>query len=457
MTSPSSTRPTAPALAGLPPGPRGLPLVGVLPQLRNDPLRLLPALHRKYGDLVNLGVRGLYLATHPDDIRRILVETEQFYIKGPLMDQLRAGLGNGLLTSTGSFWRRQRKLSQPAFHRQRLAQLGAVMTSATAAMLERWREQLPDGRPLNIAAELMRLTFTIVARALFSVEAGDDAATISRAMRVVLPITERRFWALLNIPEQVPTPDNVRFRRSMAAMDQVVYRIIAEHRRSAGYQDLLSMLMQTRDEETGESMSDSQLRDEVLTLLLAGHDTTSNLLAWTFYLLSKHPQVERKLHAEARGVLGGRLPTVEDLASLPYTRMVIDEVMRLYPPAWIMSRSPTADDTLRGYRVPAGSVVLLSPYVTHRHPAYWENPEGFDPERFAPGADADRPRYAYFPFGGGPRVCIGNHFALMEAQIVLAALAQRVSFALLPGQRIEPEPLVTLRPRHGVRVRVARR
>lgn len=450
MSSPNPTVP-APPSTRLPPGPRGLPLVGVLPQLRSDPLRLLPALRRKYGDLVNLGARGLFLASHPDDIRRILVETEQLYSKGPLMDQLRAGLGNGLLTSTGSFWRRQRKLSQPAFHRQRLAQLGGMITGATAAMLERWGEPAAAGRPLNLAAELMRLTFTIVARALFSVDAGDDAATIARAMRVVLPITERRFWTLLNIPERVPTPENLRFRRAIAAMDQVVYRIIGEHRRdSAAYQDLLSMLMQTRDEETGESMSDSQLRDEVLTLLLAGHDTTSNLLAWTFYLLSKHPQVERRLRAEVAERLGGRAPAVEDLAGLPYTRMVIDEVMRLYPPAWVMSRSPTADDTLRGYRVPAGSVVLISPYVTHRHPDFWENPEGFDPERFAPGAEAARPRYAYFPFGGGPRICIGNSFALMEAQLILATVVQRFRLDLLPGAVVAPRPMVTLHAGEGV-------
>ena len=435
----------------LPPGPRGYPLVGVLPYLRRDPLRLLTAVQRRYGDVVKLGDQRMFFVTRPEHIQNILHASERRYNKGPLLSKLRAGLGDGLLTSEGDHWRRQRRLMQPAFHRQRLAHFGAIMSGAAEELCADWQPRAAHGEPINVAAAMMGLTLTIVSRALFSHDTSNDAEIIRRSLNIALPITERRFWSFINMPERAPTPDNIRFRRAIAAIDDVVFRIIAARRRSDVDQgDLLAMLLQARDEETGAQMSDQQLRDEVITLLLAGHDTTANLLSWTFYLLSRHPSVESKVYAEVSAVLGGRTPAVADLASLPYTRMVIDEVLRLYPPAWIIGRSPIADEQLGGYRIPANALVLISPYVTHRHPEFWPNPEGFDPERFSPEMQDARPRYAYFPFGGGPRICIGNNFALMEAHLILATVIQRYRLDLIPGYPAPPRPMVTLHAGNGV-------
>ncbi|MDP3767798.1 MAG: cytochrome P450, partial [Dehalococcoidia bacterium] len=255
-----------------------------------------------------------------------------------------------------------------------------------------------------------------------------------------------------------PTPTNLRFRRAMRTLDDIVYGMIEARRNNgADKDDLLSMLLEARDEETGEGMSDKQLRDEVFTMFTAGHETTAAALAWTWYLLSQHPEAEGRLHNELGSVLSGRTPGLDDLQRLPYTRMVIEETLRLYPPVWSIGRMALREDTVLGYRIPAKGQVLLSSYVTHRHPEFWDEPERFDPERFAPERAASRPRYAYFPFGGGPRQCIGNEFAMMEAQLALATLAQRYRLRLVPGQVVEPEPAVTLRPRHGVMVTVEAR
>jgi cytochrome P450 len=298
---------------------------------------------------------------------------------------------------------------------------------------------------------MMRLTLTIVCQTLFSSDISTEADEVGQALTTVLKHTIDRMQSLFDLAEILPLPENRRFYEALRTLDQVVYGMIKERRRSGrDTGDLLSMLVFARDEETGQSMSDKQLRDEVMTIFLAGHETTANALGWTWYLLSRHPEVTRRLEAELAEVLDGRTPTLDDLSKLNYTSMVIQEAMRLYPPAWIIGRNAVEADQIDGYDIPADSSIILSPYVTHRHPGFWDNPEGFDPERFSPQQTKDRPYFAYFPFGGGPRLCIGNNFALMEAKLVLATVAQRYRLELVPGHPVEPEPLVTLRPKYGL-------
>lgn len=434
------------------PGPRYLTPFGMLADFRRNPLKFyLDA--AKFGDVVRFqtGPRCSHFLIHPDHIKYVLQENNQNYGRSILMNMLKAALGEGLLTSEGGFWRRQRRLAQPAFHRQRIGAFATIMTDCTEAMLERWRSPATKGQPLEVMSEMSNLTTMITGRALFTTDILGDAQDMVNAQQAFLEHFNYRFEHFLTLPERVPTPRNLRFRKAMRALDRLAYGIIAERRRDMQDRgDLLSMLLLARDEETGEGMSDRQLRDEVVTFLGAGSETTAVLLAWVWYLLSRHPEVARRLRMELTETLGGRVPTVTDLPHLKYTRMIIDETLRLYPPAWGMSRMAIANDEVDGYYVPAKSLVAMVPYVTHRDPRFWDNPEGFDPERFSVERSASRPRYAYFPFGGGPRQCIGNEFALMEATLVLATVAQKYRLHLVPGHPVEPYPIFTLRPRHGV-------
>lgn len=444
----ASDRP--PAL--VPPGPRGRFLLGNIPDLNQDPLNYYPALRRQYGDFVRmhgLGSFSFFMLFHPDDIEHVLKGKN--YPKGMAIQSLRVLVGNGLLTSDGEFWRTQRRLAQPAFHRQRLAGWATMMTDASERLAERLRPYAETGRPVDIAHEMMRLTLEIVGKALFSSDVSGSADALGPAVTDAIEYVNHRSATPFALPVGFPTPRNRRFLRARTQIDSVVYGMIEQRRRTGeDTGDLLSLLLAARDEETGQGMTSEQLRDEVITVFLAGHETTAVTLSWAWYLLAQHPAVEARLHAELAAVLGGRTPQLEDLPRLPYTRMVIDETLRLYPAAWTIARQATADDTIRGYTIPARSVMVMSQYVTHRHPDFWDNPEVFDPERFTPERSAQRHRYAYFPFGGGPRVCIGNSFATMEAQLLLATLAQRYRYSLVPSHRVVPEPSVTLRPRDGV-------
>jgi cytochrome P450 len=303
---------------------------------------------------------------------------------------------------------------------------------------------------------MMRLTLRIVGRALLGTEIGDEADAVGQALPVALHWANEQITRP-SLSERLPTPGNRRFRSAVGSLNGVVNGLVAQRRKSGEDPgDLLSMLMKATDAETGEAMSDQQLRDEVMTIFLAGHETTANALAWTFMLLSLHPGVDRTLRAELSSVLAGRLPTLADLPKLTYTRMVLDEALRLYPPAWSLGRRAEVDDVIDGYAIPKGSLVIVSPYVVHHNARVWDNPEGFDPERFRPGKEEGLPRFAYFPFGGGPRLCIGNNFALMEAQLLLAVLAQRARPELLAGHPVELEPMITLRPKGGLPMRLAR-
>ncbi len=415
---------------------------------------------REYGDICHYYILRwpVYLVNHPDYIKHVLQDNHRNYGKNTIAYRmLRLILGNGLVTSDGDFWLRQRRLAQPAFHRQRIEGFGTIMTQATLAMLERWEHDAATGQGFDLAQEMTRLTLRIAGETLFHIDLTDDANEVGQALAVGLEEIISRLSRPFALPLFLPTPKNRRFIASRRALDQVVYGIIRDHRRTGEEQgDLLSMFMLAEDEETGERMTDQQLRDEVMTMVLAGHETTANALIWTWYLLAQHPEVEAKLAAELVAVLDGRVPTMADVPHLPYTSMVIQESMRLYPPVYIISRSATHDDEIGGYPVPAGTTVSMSPYAMHRHPDYWEEPETFAPERFAPEAVAERRRFAYIPFAAGPRQCIGNTFALTEAQLVLATVAQRFRPRLQPGHAVEPHAAITLRPRAGVHVTLDR-
>jgi cytochrome P450 len=446
------------AKGGTPPGPRGSLLLGSLRRVQRDPLELLREGFRDYGDIVRYrfaNTRAILLA-HPDHIRHVLHDNHRNYDKQNVdYAMLRRLLGNGLLTSEGAFWLRQRRLIAPMFHRQRVAGFCNLMVNRTLEMLARWEELALTGEPVDVAAEMAQLTLKIVANALFSADVSDDAAAIGAALTEV----NRQLgeFSLFDMFWMIPTARKRRFRAAVSALDQVVGKIVDERRRSAHRnQDLLSMLLEALDEETNKGMTPRQVRDEVLTLLLAGHETTANALTWTWYLLARNPEAAEKLHDEVARVLGRRAPDGLDLAQLPYTRMVVEESMRLYPPAWAISRNAIGDDEIGGYRIRRKTNLIICSFVTHRHPAFWEEPERFDPERFSPARSEGRPAFAYLPFGGGPRICIGNGFAMTEAQLVVATVAQRYRLRLARGHRVELHPLVTLRPRHGMRMTVHR-
>ena len=436
------------------PSPRGGLVFGSLRAFRSDPIGLLMAARRDHGDVVRLRLGRItaHLVSHPQGIRHVLQTRHLHYTKRTRgIARLREILGDGLLTNDGEFWLRQRRTMQPAFHRERIQGFGALMARAVSCMLDDWERRSGSGPlQLDVAREMMALTLRIVAEALFGADVEPVAGDVDQALGTALHVTNDRVKQPFDLPSWLPTPGNRRFRSAMAVLDGVVEAMIRQRRRGEARDDLLSMLMQARDPETGQGMSDRQLRDEVMGVFLAGHETTANALTWTLYLLSQHPDAEAELHAELARVLGGRVPTHEDARQLPYAAMVIQESMRLFPPAWLFGRSPAADEEIEGFGIPKGSLVFLSPYVTHRHPELWPEPERVSPRRFAPEQAATLDRFAYFPFGGGPRLCIGAPFAKLEMLIVLASVVQRFQLRLAQGAVVEPEPLVTLRPRHGM-------
>jgi cytochrome P450 len=439
------------------PGPRGNPVFGSMRDFQRDKLGFIQSLTR-YGDVARYRVAHLtwYQINHPDGVRRVLQENNRNYGKGSLTRGIfKPVLGEGLLTSEGALWLRQRRLMQPVFHKRSVAAFGTLMTQETLAVLERWRPAAQNGTPLDVPAEMARLTLDIATASLFHAHVGEEPGAIARAVNTLVEDLGYRFEVPFYPPPRVPTPRNRRRRAALRTVDRAVYKIIAERRSGGGEEDdLLALLMGARDEETGEAMDDRQLRDEVITLFLAGHETTANALSWAFYLLATHPEAEEKLREELADVLGVdggiRTPTLEDLPRLAYTKMVVDETLRLYPPAWITNRQAVAEDEILGHPIPAGAFVMLSPYVLHRHPDYWERPDAFDPERFAPGQGNGRPRFAYFPFGGGPRQCIGQSMALVEAQLVLATVLGRCRLRPASDEPVEAEALATLRPRGGL-------
>jgi cytochrome P450 len=429
-----------------PPGPRrGLPFSRLL-AFRRDPLSFLERVHRAHGDVVafHFGPRPVYLLAHPELVRDVLVTNHRNFIKSRALQRARVVLGNGLLTSEGDAHLRQRRLAQPAFHRERIAALGDTMAAYAERAADGWRA----GETLDVTREMNRLTLAIAGKTLFGADVQDEADEIGRALTDTLAAFKRLTNPLGPLLDRLPVPGTLRVRRATERLDATVYRMVRERRASGEDRgDLLSMLLAARDEEgDGGGMTDLQLRDEALTLFLAGHETTANALAWTWHLLALNPDAEARLHAELDAVLGGRAPASADLPRLPYTRAVLAESMRLFPPAWAIGRQPLEDFEAGGYRVRAGTVVLLSPWVTHRDERWWPDPLRFDPERWTAEREAAQPRFAYFPFGGGPRKCIGEGFAWTEGILLLATLARRWRFRHAPGVRVGTQPLITLRP-----------
>ena len=434
------------------PGPRRrVPALDAL-RMGRDPLAFLTGL-TAYGDIarVPLGPETLYLFNHPDLVRDVLVTNHRNFHKGRGLERAKNLLGTGLLTSEGEFHLRQRRLAQPAFHKQRVADYGATMAAYAAARRDRWRPHAV----IDAHTEMMALTLGIVGKTLFDSNVEHEAAAIGAALTTTFESFNYGFFLPFGeLLDRLPLPATLRFRKARSRLDATIYRMIEDRRGSgADRGDLLSMLLFAQDSEgDGGGMTDVQLRDELMTIFLAGHETTANALTWTWYLLSQHPDVEARFHAEVDSALGGRLPTADDLVSLPYTRMVLAESMRLYPPAWIVGRRALAPFEANGYEIPSRSIVLMSQYVMHRDARWFPDPERFDPERFAPERHSERPKFAYFPFGGGPRVCIGEQFAWLEGIIALATIAQRWRLRLVPNHPVALQPIITLRPKYGMRM-----
>lgn len=435
----------------LPPGPRRVFALKSLRAIRRDPLSFFQSLRREYGRIAHVRIwgRDLVLLSDPERIERVVITEADRFTKSRALQMTKPLLGEGLLTSEGRFHLQQRRMIAPVFRRPRMADYAAVMTDWADRWSRRWQPQ----QPVEMSRQMMGLTLCIAGETLFGADLGDDVERVGEALDVTRSMFPRTLLPFASLIGRLPLPSNRRYHRALAQLDEVVYRLIDQGRAGQTQQrgDLLSRLLEARD-DSGAGMSDKQIRDEALTLLLAGHETTAAALTWTWQLLSDHPEVERKLHEELDSVLGGRPATFEDLESLPYTRQVLTESMRLRPPAYAIGRSPKEDHQLGEHLIPQGAQLLMSQYVIHRDEAYYEDPEAFRPERWTPEFAHSLPRFAYFPFGGGPRTCIGEGFAWTEGMIVLATLAQRWAPRLAADQLVEPEPMVTLRPKHGMRM-----
>jgi cytochrome P450 len=434
------------------PAPEGNTIVGHLLDLSNDPLGFLTKC-RDYGDIVplRLGLTPVCVLMNPADIEQVLKDRETF-IKSRGFRVLKTLLGEGLLTAEGESWFWQRRLAQPVFQQKRIDRYGVTMVEYTEQMLDTWH----DGEAHDVHADMMRLTLQIVMKCIFDTDVDSgEAAVVSNALDVAMHWFESKRRQNFLVWEWLPRPENVRYRQAIAQMDEAIYSLIRARRsQTTASHDLLSMLMNARDEETGQQMDDKLLRDEVATLMLAGHETTANALSWTWMLLAQHPAARQKLQAELQQVLAGRSPTLADLRQLTYTNQIVKESMRLYPPVAVFGREAAQDCTIGDYEIHQGTVITISQWVMHRHPQYFDNPESFEPERWTDEFEKQLPRGVYIPFGDGPRVCIGKGFAQMEAGLLLATIAQRFELDLEPGYPIVPQPSITLRPEYGIKVKL---
>ncbi|CAL9401806.1 Epi-isozizaene 5-monooxygenase_(E)-beta-farnesene synthase [Streptomyces sp. enrichment culture] len=440
----------------VPPSPPLRAVPSLMRQLAGDRLAMMTAA-AGYGDAVrlSLGPKTLYFFNHPDHAKHVLADNAANYHKGIGLAQSRRALGDGLLTSEGDLWRRQRKVIQPAFQHRRIAQQAGAVAEEAAALVERLRRY--EGRgPVNLTRELTGLTLGVLGRTLLDTGL-DEFADLGHAFEAVQEQAMFEMVTMGAVPMWIPLPHQMRFRRARARLQRVVEQLAAERiaRGAIGQgDDALSRLIASVRAEPDPRVGDRRLRDELITLLLAGHETTASTLGWTCYLIDRHPEVRDRLHQEAVQVLGDRLPRHEDLRALSYTAMVVEEAMRLYPPVWILPRQAQAADEIGGYHVPAGADVLICPYTLHRHPDFWEAPGQFRPERFTPGERSDRPRYAHIPFGAGPRVCVGSSLGLMEAVFTVALLCRELRLEKVAGLRVAPEPMLSLGVRGGLRVTV---
>jgi cytochrome P450 len=436
-----------------------VPLLGALPHLVRDPFAFCMRAAAEGGGLVRVdaGPVRAYLVSHPEYVRHVLVDNAGNYIKGSMMDGIRLAMGNGLFVADGASWRRQRRLMQPAFHARQIGRMSAVIQRAVAESAARWAAAADRGESIDLLAEMIHVNIRIVVGALFG------ATMDERRSARLLELTDRvfrgmaaRVWTFF-VPPWLPTPGARAYRRSIEELEREVYAVIAERRAAgAGHDDLLDALLAVRDEATGEAMVDRGLRDEILTLFLAGNDSTATGVTWTWHLLTRHPDVVARLHEEVDGAFGGAVPELADLANLPYTKAVVSEGLRLYPPFPMYFRESVAADALGQYRLPAGANVVVSPYATHHDPRYWDDPETFDPDRFRPDRFDARARSAYYPFGMGQRMCIGESMSLAIAHTLVAALAK--GFEVAPVRaRVGHRYAMSLQPRDGLAVRLSRR
>lgn len=443
-----------------PPGPRGRLLSGSLREYRADPLGFFGAMRDAHGGLVRLRMahKTLYLVCHPDPLRRILIENADNYRKGISYTHIRKVIGDGLLTLEGDKWKRQRRLSRPAFLRANVRQVVPAMHEEVARTVERWRGYARDGRPAELFEEMTRSTFNIVGRALLGQDTDEALGKVRGALPVVLAHLYRQVNAIVPVPEWVPTSRNRRFRAALAELEQVVSGVVAQRRASGTERpDLLGAFLSARDDEADAGMDDRQLRDEVMSNLLAGHETSASGLCWIFTLLCQHPEWAERIRAEVDAVCGDRVPTAEELGRLDLTQRAVRESLRLLPPTYVYTRHSNGPDEVCGYALEGDAIVLLSQWATHRHPELWPDPLRFDPDRFRPEADATRPPLAWFPFGGGRHMCIGMDFALVEMTLVVACLLRAFDLALVPDHPVVPHPGMTLTPRHGVLVTLRER
>jgi cytochrome P450 len=464
-----ATPASTPGTAKLAPLVRGWPIAGIAWQMRVDPLGTTSRAMAELGDTVRLKL-GPFRATlfrNPEHLKHLFVDNVSNYSKQTRgYQKSKLVLGEGLVTSDGELWQRQRRIANPAFSRNRVNSFAGVMTAAVTAMLDRWETAVER---VDMFTEMMRVTLTIALQTLLGVGEGAETDKLGRAVSTVLERTNDIITNPLSLPVWVPTPNNISFRRAIAQLDDFVYETIRRRREATAASmeettagesrpdDLLGMLMAARDEVGGGRMSDRQLRDEAVTILIAGHETVANVLTWALHLLSRHPEQQDRLAAEAAVVLSGRLPTAEDAQRLVFTRQVVDESMRLYPPAWMIGRAAVETDSVGGWRVDRGTFALVSPYLTHRHPGLWDRPDEFDPDRFGDGRAERLPKFSYLPFGAGPRFCIGGTFALLDSTLLLSSIAQRFRVEPVEGARIEPYAMITLRPKFGMPLRIVRR
>jgi cytochrome P450 len=440
----------------LPPGPKGHFLLGNIPDYRRGQLEFLEHCSREYGDIVRLrlGYHRIFLVNHPDAIEEVLLTKSRNFIKHFALRLTPVLLGNGLLLSEGDFYLRQRRMVQPSFNRSRLAGYASIMVDAAENTLATWQ----PGETLDMSREMMRIALEVAARTLFGSEMAGEAREINEALQLLQACFLTRFTSFYPIPLWIPTIANVRMRRAIRRLDQIIYRFIDQRRKSgAEHGDLLSLLLHARDEDDGGQMGDRQVRDEAMTIFLAGHETTALALSWTWYLLATHPDVEERLATEVRAVLANRLPAFDDLQHLPYAHWIVQESMRLYPPVYTIGREALQECEVGGHCVPKGTTILMNQWIVHRDGRFFDEPELFIPERWAGDFVQRLPKYAYFPFGGGPRLCPGNNFAMMEAVLILAAITQRFRFTLLPGHKVIPWATFTLRPQGGIPAVVTRR
>jgi cytochrome P450 len=435
--------------------PEANTIAGHLLDLGRDPLGFLTHCAHNYGEIVplRLGLTATCLLVNPEHIEQVLKDTDAF-IKSRGFRVLKTLLGEGLLTNEGESWFRQRRLAQPVFQQKRIAGYGQIMVDYTEQMLSNWESE----QEIDIHAEMMRLTLNIVMKCIFDRDVSEgEAQDVAHALDITMNWFESKRKQNFIVWEWFPRPENIRYRNAIARMDESIYKLIADKRQNPGSTDLLSLLMAAKDEDDGSSMNDKQLRDEVATLMLAGHETTANALSWTWMLLAQHPECDRKLTEELQTVLKGRPPTVADLPKLRYTEQIIKESLRLYPPVSIFGREAVSDYILDDYCIPAGCVVTISQWVMHRHSKYFDRPEDFVPERWENDLEKRLPRGVYIPFGDGPRICIGKGFAMMEAVLLLATIAQKYSLSLIEDSPIIPQPSITLRPEQGIQVQLHQR